>query len=212
MGERMQRWLQSDLVGVFATITVIVVVALALFVFLVVGPVAGILFGVAIVGLTFYVLSKTGHRAAEDIGDIAPPSAESAQQVLVVANRGLASPDLESELARRAKLGPLQVRVLAPAPAASTVRRLADDVDAVAAGARQRVNDVLGRLAAMQIDASGQVDEGSSPMDSLLDGLREFPADEVLLVPGVEPDWDEAETLAERIRSETNIRVTELGG
>jgi hypothetical protein len=210
MGERIQRWLQSDLVGVFATITVLAVVLLALAVFFVVGPVAGILFGAVIVGLTFYLLSKTGRGGAEDIGDIAPPSSESAQQVLVIADQGLASAALESELARRAQLGPLEVRVLAPAPAPSRARRLADDVDTVAAGARQRIEEVLGRLSARQIKAQGRVDEGASPMGCLLDGLREFPADEVLIVPGHEPDWEDAENLADRIRAETDVLVTEL--
>lgn len=210
MGERIQRWLQSDLVGVFATITVLALVLLALAVFFVVGPVAGILFGAVIVGLTFYLLSKTGRGGAEDIGDIAPPSSESAQQVLVIADQGLASAALESELARRAQLGPLEVRVLAPAPAPSRARRLADDVDTVAAGARQRIEEVLGRLSARQIKAQGRVDEGASPMGCLLDGLREFPADEVLIVPGHEPDWEDAENLADRIRAETDVLVTEL--
>lgn len=202
--------MQSDLVGVFATITVIALVLLALVVFFVLGPVAGILVGVAIVGLTFYLLSKINRGGAADIGDISPPSAESAQQILVVANQGLASPALENELARRADRGPLEVRVVAPAPAPSAAQRLADDVDAVAGRAQGRLDDALGRLSARGISASGRVDDGAAPMNSLLDGLREFPADEVLIVPGEELDWDEAEGLAGRIRAQTDVQVTEL--
>lgn len=209
MGERLQRWMQSDLIGVFATITVIVLVALAIAVFFLLGPVAGIIFGCAVVGLTFYLISRTS-RGTADIADIAPPAAESAQQVLVVANHGLANAALENELARRAEQGPLAVRLLAPVPAASLARRLSDDIDTEAGEARERLDAALGRLGTRGIDASGRVDREAEPIRSLLDGLREFPADEVILVPAEESDWEDAEALADRIRAETEIRVTEL--
>lgn len=212
MSERLQRWMQSDLVGVFATVAVLVAVALALFFFFVIGPIAGIIYGVALVGLTFYLITKTSRGGAADIADIAPPAAETAQQVLVVANQGLGNPALETELARRADLGPLEVRLIAPAPASSLARRVADDVDAEAAKARERLDAAMARISARGVTVSGHVDEQAEPMRSLLDGLREFPADDVLLVPGDELDWTEAESLAEQIRSETDVRVTEIGG
>lgn len=212
MSERLQRWMQSDLVGVFATIAVVVVVALALFFFFVIGPIAGIVFGAVVVGLTFLLIAKTNRAGAADIADIAPPAAEAAQQVLIVANQGLENPALEAELGRRADLGPLEVRLLAPVPASSLTRRMADDVDAEAARARERLDAAMARISARGITVSGHVDQQAAPMRSLLDGLREFPADDVLLVPGDELDWTEAESLAERIRSETDVRVTEIGG
>jgi hypothetical protein len=49
-------------------------------------------------------------------------------------------------------------------------------------------------------------------MQALLDGLREFPANEVVLIPGAEVGWAEAEMLGERIRRELDILVNELGG
>jgi hypothetical protein len=48
-------------------------------------------------------------------------------------------------------------------------------------------------------------------MQALLDGLREFPANEVVLIPGAEVGWHEAELLGERIRREVGVPVTELG-
>jgi hypothetical protein len=209
MGERLQSWMQSDLIGLFATIAVLVTAALALAIFFLLGPIAGILFGCAIAGLTVYLFSRSGGGTAE-IGDIAPPSAETAQQILVIANQGLASAALEDELGRRAEQGPLEVRLVAPAPAQSLARRISDDVDLEVARAGGRIDAVLSRLSERGIAASGHVDEEASPERCLLDGLRRFPADEVLLVPADELDWSETETLAGRLRAETDVRVTEL--
>jgi hypothetical protein len=211
MGERLRQWIQSDLIGVYATIAVVVIVGLALVIFLVVGPIAGILFGAAIVALSFYLVSLTS-RGPADISDIAPPPAETAQQVLVIANQGLESPALDSEIALRAERGPLELKLIAPAPASSLARRISDDVDVETARAGERLSAAVKRLSATGVAASGQVDEEAEPMRCLLDGLREFPADEVLLVPGDELDWSDAEGLADRIRAETGVRVTELGG
>jgi hypothetical protein len=55
------------------------------------------------------------------------------------------------------------------------------------------------------------VDEEGDPMQALLDGLREFPANEVVMIPGAESGWPEAEALGERIRREVGLPVTELG-
>jgi hypothetical protein len=203
--------MQSDLIGVYATVAVVVIVGLALVIFLVVGPIAGILFGAAIVALSFYLVSLTS-RGPADIADIAPPSAETAQQVLVIANQGLGNPALDSEVALRAERGPLELKLIAPAPASSLARRISDDVDVEITRAHERISAAVERLSATGVTASGQVDEEAEPMRCLLDGLREFPADEVLLVPGDEQDWSDAESLADRIRAETGVRVTELGG
>jgi hypothetical protein len=203
--------MQSDLVGVLATIALVVLFGLTLLLFLLAGPVAGLVFGVAVVALGLYLVSGSS-RGPADIADIAPPSAESAQRVLVVANQGLENPALESELALRAQRGPLEVRLIAPVLASSPARSISDDFDAEAARARERVEAVLGKLGETDITASGHVDEEASPTDCLLDGLREFPADEVLLTPGDELDWHDAESLADRVRAESGVRVTELGG
>lgn len=211
MGERLRQSMQSDLIGLYATIAAVVVIGLALVIFFVLGPIPGILFGAAIVALSFYLVSVAS-RGPADIADIAPPSAETAQQVLVIANKGLANPELESEVALRAERGPLELKLIAPAPASSPARRLSDDVDVEATRARERISAALNRFSATGVTASGHVDEQAQPMRCLLDGLREFPADEVLLVPGDELDWRDAESLADRIRTETGVRVTELGG
>ncbi|HSJ16623.1 MAG TPA: hypothetical protein VK920_00845 [Solirubrobacterales bacterium] len=42
-------------------------------------------------------------------------------------------------------------------------------------------------------------------MQALLDGLREFQANEIVIVPGAESGWPEAEQLADRIRREVGV-------
>ena len=202
--------MQSDLIGVFATIALAALAGLAFLAFIVAGPLAGIVVGVAVVALGLYLVSAS-RRGPADIADITSPSAESAQRILVIANQGLASDALVGELALRAERGPLEVRLIAPVVAHSAARRISDDLDAEATLARGRVDTVLHRLSAKGINASGHVDDEAPPLDCLLDGLREFPADEVLMVPGDELDWSEAGSPTDRIRAETEVRVTELG-
>lgn len=202
--------MQSDLIGVFATIALAALAGLAFLAFIVAGPLAGIVVGVAVVALGLYLVSAS-RRGPADIADITAPSAESAQRILVIANQGLANDALAGELALRAERGPLEVRLIAPVVAHSAARRISDDLDAEATLARGRVDTVLHRLSAKGINASGHVDDEAPPLDCLLDGLREFPADEVLMVPGDELDWSDSESLADRIRAETEVRVTELG-
>ena len=210
MRDRFQQWMQSDLIGVFATIALAALAGLAFLAFIVAGPLAGIVVGVAVVALGLYLVSAS-RRGPADIADITAPSAESAQRILVIANQGLANDALAGELALRAERGPLEVRLIAPVVAHSAARRISDDLDADSARARDRVDTVLHVLGANGISASGHVDEEAPPLDCLLDGLREFPADEVLMVPGDELDWSDSESLADRIRAETEVRVTELG-
>ena len=48
------------------------------------------------------------------------------------------------------------------------------------------------------------------PMTCLIDGLREFPATEVLMLRDGEAGWDDAEQFAEHVRAEIGVPVTEL--
>jgi hypothetical protein len=91
------------------------------------------------------------------------------------------------------------------------LRALADDVDTEASEARARVAALTEALEQRGLAVEGRVDEEGDPRRSLLDGLREFPAHEVLLVPDGEPGWEDAKALAERLRSEIGIHVRELG-
>ena len=67
----------------------------------------------------------------------------------------------------------------------------------------------LQTLSAAGVQASGRADV-AEPMDALLDGLREFPSNEVVMLPGGEARWDSAGALAERVRAEVGLPVTEV--
>ena len=167
------------------------------------------LLGTVVLGI--YAFSKLGRSSSDDLSDIAPPTSESAQRVLVVANQGLANPTLTAELDGLAQAGPLEVAIIVPVAAASRLRALSDDVDAEAGRAQERLDAALGALSERGVDAKGRLDLESSPEEGTLTGLRAFPADQVLLLPGDELDWEGIGGLAERIRSETGVNVTELG-
>ena len=48
-------------------------------------------------------------------------------------------------------------------------------------------------------------------MQALLDGLRQFPANEVVMIPASERGWGDAEDFAARVRDEAGVPVTVLG-
>lgn len=54
-----------------------------------------------------------------------------------------------------------------------------------------------------------RVPEGSRPVYAS-SGLRELSADEVVMLPGAESGWEEAEALAERVRREVGVPVVEV--
>lgn len=200
----------GDLIGVAVTMALIAVLAVTFALFWVGGAIAGLFVGLLVIALGVYLLARRGGSAPDTAG-VGPPLVESAQRVLVVANQGLEDPALRTELEQRATRGPLDVRLLAPVVASSRARALADEIDAEAGRARQRLDAAVGSLSS-GIAARGHVDAEAPPLTALLDGLREFPADEVILLPGHETDWEDAEGMAERIRAESGVLVTELRG
>ena len=82
---------------------------------------------------------------------------------------------------------------------------MTDEIDREARGAQSRLEQALRELQERGVPASGHVDDEGDPMQAILDGLREFPANEVVLIPGVERGWREAELLAARIRREVGV-------
>src|SRR5680860_513674 len=55
------------------------------------------------------------------------------------------------------------------------------------------------RLRGAGVKAIGRADI-AHPMDSLMDGLREYPPNEVVMLPDRETNWESAARMAERIR------------
>jgi hypothetical protein len=99
--------------------------------------------------------------------------------------------------------------IIAPVVASSWLHTVTDDVGPELGLAQGRVDVALQTLVSKGIRANGHAAFGE-PMTSLLDGLREFPASEVVMLNGGEADWEDASVFAERVRAELGLRVTEV--
>ena len=205
---RAARWLESDLVGIPATLYTFAVLAISLAVFRFAGPLAGLGVAVAVwIPMFVFAIRERGKPPARL--DVASPSEGPRHRVLVVANRGLEDPALCREVCRREERTATEVMIVAPVVASSRLRALSGDVDQELKLAGQRVDAALQTLSAAGVQASGRADI-AEPMDALLDGLREFPSNEVVMLPGGEARWDSAGALAERVRAEVGLPITEV--
>jgi len=210
MRAKLASWLDSDLVGIPATLYTFAVLAVSLAVFRFGGPIAGIVVAVALwIPMLLFAIQGRGKAPAALAVEAAPGGAR--HRVLVIANQGLDDPALYAELRKRAARVVTEAMIVAPVVASSSLRGLADDVDSELATARRRVGDAVRRLAVDGLYADGRADI-ADPMESLLDGLREFPPNEVLVLPDEEADWRQASDLAERLRAEAGMPVTALEG
>jgi hypothetical protein len=215
MADKLRDWMESDLVGVPVTLGAAAVVALAIGGFVIAGPLAGILFVVLGGGLFYLLITQPGsRRPADGAAELRRDSHETAAEdhvhrVLVIANSGLARPELTARVERIAAERPTEIRVVVPAAPVSRLRALADDVDEERRAAAARLESLLATLRSAGVTASGHVDDEGDPRSALADGLREFGADEVLLVAGDERGWPEAVQLGAELR-EDGLRVNEL--
>jgi len=205
---RVDRWLDSDLVGIPATLYTFAVLAVSLAVFRIGGPVAGIVVAIALwIPMVLFAIQGRGRAPAPLEVRAARDGAR--HRVLVIANQGLENPALYEELRTRAARTATEAMIVAPVIASSPLRELADDVDPELTAAGRRVEDAVGRLGADGIPAHGHADL-AGPMESLLDGLREFPANEVVVLTGGRAERGEAADLLERVRVEAGLPVTSL--
>ena len=208
MKRRVNRWLESDLVGIAATLYTFAVLAVSLAVFRVVGPLAGLGVAVAVwVPMFVFAIRERGKPPAPL--DVTGRGAGPRHRVLVVANQGLEDPALCREVCRRGEHATTEALLVAPVVASSWLRGLSDDVDRELERARERVQTALQTLNAAGVRAHGRADI-AEPMDALLDGLREFPPNEVVMLPGGEAGWEPAGALAERVRAEVGLPITEV--
>jgi hypothetical protein len=205
---RVRKWLRSDLIGIPATLFAFGVFALTVGAFYVAGPVAGLVFSIPV---WVVVLFFAFRRQPADLAGITKGPDGHRHRVLVVADQGLQHAALIDEVTRRGELAETEVMIVAPVIASSRSRALTDEIDQEARRAQSRVERAIERLGDRGIPARGHVDDEGNPMQALLDGLREFPPNEVVMIPGAERGWNEAEVLGERIRQEVGVPVTELG-
>jgi hypothetical protein len=207
-------WLHSDLIGIPFTLAVFAIIVISVGLYLVLGKVAGLfvgklLFILALGGLLGLVLLLEGRRGETTEG-VSKLPADAPRRVLVIANEGLQNLTLLAELCDHGKRVVSEALLVVPVVASSRLHALADDVDRELHAAQQRLDAGLDTLRRVGIKAAGHTDIGQ-PMSSLLDGLREFPATEVVMLRGGERGWEKAERFAERVRTELDLPVTEVG-
>jgi hypothetical protein len=128
--------------------------------------------------------------------------------MLILAGDVIGDERLVREILRHAEGRPAQARIVAPARVKSPLALAAGDVDEDIEEARRRLATSVEALRRNGIEASGDVGE-ADPVLALEDGLRVFPADEVIVVAraGGRPTWLE-EDFVERVRREVDVPVT----
>jgi hypothetical protein len=101
--------------------------------------------------------------------------------VLVVVTDPLTEPELIDELHRQLPQGEAKIMVVAPAVEKSAFHHALGDVDTASREARQRLDLSLRELRGRGYSAIGEVGD-SDPIVAAEDTLRQYPADEVLIV------------------------------
>ncbi|HVW45822.1 MAG TPA: universal stress protein [Solirubrobacterales bacterium] len=203
-----RRWVNSDLIAIPVTLFAVAIVLFSIMA-IVLGPIRGIVFSAPVWGLGIYFAVRP-RRQPERIDDARRSAPGSRHRILVVANRGLENPALCEEVCRRASGPDAEVMILAPVRAGTPTGVITDDFDTESGEARGRVQGALLEMERHGVKADGHVDEDADPMTAILDGLREYPADEIVMLTGPEAGWQEAETFADRVRSEVGLEVTEV--
>lgn len=208
-------WLHSDLVGIPVTLAVVLIASVSVALYLVLGNVGGLFVGktlfIVALGALFGLILLLNGRRGETTEGLPHVSVGAPRRVLVVANDGLPSNALCDEMRSHGR-GPAQdAMIVVPVVASSRLHVLTDDIDAELRVAEERLDAAVDRLRRSGIKVTGHVDIGG-PMQSLLDGLREFSATEVVMVRGHEPGWREAERFADHVKAELGLPVFEIEG
>ncbi len=150
-------WLDSDLVGIPATLYTFAVLAVSLAVFRFGGPVAGIVVAVALwIPMVLFAIREVGQPTASL--EFTDQNEGPRHRVLVVANQGLEDPALCREICRREERIPTEVLIVAPVIASSRLRDLTDDVDRELDLARNRVEAALQTLSDAGVEGRGRAD------------------------------------------------------
>ena len=152
-----------------------------------------------------------GLRGTEPHTATVASSDDDVRRILVVANETVAGQALLSELRSRSVGGPSEVMVIVPALPASRLEHLAHDVDDCLAEARRRLDSSLRAMAAVGIDARGEVGDHHDPNVAIEDALRTFPADEVIISthPPERSKWLER-GVVERARQEIPLPISHV--
>jgi hypothetical protein len=168
-----------------------------------------VLAGIAVAALLIYA-QRPGHPPRAAAPPPASQPADGVHRILVIADDGCGPTELRDALAFRRTEAPLEVFIVAPA-LGSRVGRWTGNEGAYAQ-AQARLDATIAAFAELEIDARGHV--GShDPLQAADDGLREFPASEVVFATTSNDDggWLE-EGVVEEARLRYGIAVTQIGG
>jgi Ca2+/Na+ antiporter len=108
-----------------------------------------------------------------------PRSGPGERRILVVANETVGGEALREQIEKQSEGYRAEVLVVTPA-LNSPVRHFTSDIDGAREQARQRLEQSLGRLREVGIEARGEVGDGD-PLQAIEDALRTFGADEVIV-------------------------------
>jgi rubrerythrin len=102
-------------------------------------------------------------------------------RILVLANESCRGSGLCGEVSYLAGRVPSEVLIVAPAITTSRLHYLASDLDEETAQAAERLETLRAELERSGVSATGRVGD-ANPIIAIEDALREFPADEIVIV------------------------------
>jgi len=169
--------------------------------------------GLAVGAATVLALVVIGFRLSPE-GPIEVARGDGARHVLVVAGAAIEEPPTAQEIAERVRAADdgdeVDVLVLAPAQT-GFLDRWASDVRRGRQGAQRRLVLSVAALAGAHLEARGRVGDASL-LQATEDTLREFPADEVILVTGPADSDPDGARVAEALRRRLDRPLSHVVG
>ncbi len=147
--------------------------------------------------------------------DVPPPGEgpdDGIHRILVVADEKFRGRDFLDELRRHMRVAEamVEIYIVAPALAHSAVDHEMANFDTPIVEAQERLDSIVAELKAVGLDAVGRVGDGD-PVTAIGDGLREFPADELIVVSHVDGERAYAERdLWDRVQREYRLPISDI--
>lgn len=181
----------------------LLIVALAGLLFYMTGPLAGTLVALATIGFGAWALLRRDRQGEIEVAAPPAPSREGRQVLIIVDGRAPARTLSEAigdlrETNTHPGAPAAKVHLVVPAPA-SAGEQIASATDEARNEAGQRLQTLLADLRLTGVEANGEVGD-PDPTTALEDGLRRFPADEVLIqaANGDDDGWRDLVERADR--------------
>ncbi len=199
-------------------IPIVAIVVLVLGVIFLIGSVAGawawVLIGAGFLGLLVFFAVRYSHRnphaavSAPAPEPLAPEPADDTFRVLVIADESCVDPGFPAQIAAHANGRTIEALVIAPA-IGSWLGRWTND-ESAHDDARKHLDETVTALGRAGITAMGETG-ADDPIQATDDGLREFAANEIVIVtkPGTSTDWVE-EGVIETATKRYSIPVTHI--